>query len=344
MLNLLTLEEKITCGKIKSKAKTLFVGNIQKSCVQTITNIEDMIVPTIYIDKFKIKYGKLMDFNFINYHLLNSTIIISNSPNPKDSTSHVLVLPGYLCEINKIIDNSIELDINFKNFFPLNIPANINSLYFMIWFKNILPTEMIEKIDIVYKLENTQMYKSNIFVDIQGFLLLDTQKIFKSNIFDDIQGTLHVQQTQTFNVMCGNKTSEQVIKKTIFNNMCRAFWIKFNIIDYNNLDEFKIEFNGETRLAMTKNLIEMMCVKKIISSQYILLFVNLELGCEDWFLPTDIYDISKIYSNSCNMNRIYNIKFYFKFLNKYINDNIQITSLSINNLRFADNKIYFKIF
>lgn len=323
MENLLNLEEKITCGKIKSKAKTIFIGNLNKVNNQNEDNGENIIFPSINVDKFIIKYGNSNDFNLLCSHLLNSTIIISNSSNPKESTSHILVLPGYLTVINKLDNYQINLHINFKNFFPSNIPTNINSLYFMIWFKNLLPEGIVNQIDMKYILENTQINKSN---------LIDDNKY------------LTIQQTQTFNVLCGNKTSEQVIKKTNFNNMCRAFWIKFNILDYNNLIEFKIELNGHTRLVMTKNLVEMMCEKKIINSNYLLLFVNLELGNGDWFLPIDLNVISQIYLNSCNMSRIDTIKFYFKFSNKYTNDNIQITSLSVNNLRFTDNNIRWKYF
>lgn len=320
MINSLTLEEKKTCGKIKSKIKTIYVGNLQKSNTMSENTNDDIIVPTISIDKIIINYSNSNDFNIINSYLLNSTIIISNSPNPKDSKSHILVLPGYLCQINKMSDNKIELDLNFKNFFPSNIPTNINTLYFMIWFKNILPSELMDKINILYKLENTQIIKSNI-INFNNELLLN------------------VQQIQTFNIISNNKTSEQVIKKTDFNNMCRAFWIKFNIIDYNNLEELIIEFNGNIRLLLTKNLIELMCDKKIISPNYILIFINLELGSEDWFLPTNLPNICQIYSNSCNMSKIDSVKFKIKFLNKFTNDNIQISSLSLNNLKFMSNNV-----
>lgn len=322
MTNSLNLEEKITCGKIKSKAKSMFVGNLNKVNEQSENNIEDIIFPSINIDKFEIKYENIYNCNLIISYLIDSTIIISNSPNPKDSSSHLLVLPGYLCEINKIADNQIEFDINFKNFFPSNIPININSLYFMIWFKNLLPEGIVNKISMEYELENVKIDKSNLI-----------------NYY-----YLPVQQTQTFNVICKNKILEQVIKKTDFNNMCRVFWIKLNIVDYNNLDEFRIELNGRTRLTMTKNLIEMVCEKKIINSNYILLFVNLEFGSNDWFLPTNLSSISQIYSNSCNMSRFNTTKFYFKFSNKYINDNIKITSLSINYLIPMDNNIQWKYF
>lgn len=316
----MTLEEKITCGKIKSKAKTILVGNFKKSDVENINNDDDIIVPTICVDKIIFSHSDSNDFNLIISYLLNSTIIISNSPNPKDSIKHILVLPGYLCEINKLNNNKIQVEIKFKNFFPSNIPININTLYFMIWFKNILPTGLVNQIQILYKSENTLINKLSIINNKGEF-------------------SLPVQQTQTFNIICKDKTSDQVIKRTNFDNMCRAFWIKFNIIDYNNLQEFMIELNSHPRLCLTKNLIEIICEKKIISSNYIVVFVNLELGSKDWFLPNDLLNISRIYSNSCNMSRIDTIKIKMKFLNKYTSDNIQITSLSGNNLKFMSNNL-----
>jgi len=111
MLNLLNLEEKITCGKIKSNAKTIFIGNLNKVNKQSENNIENIIFPSINVDKFIIKYGNSNDFNLLCSHLLNSTIIISNSSNPKESISHILVLPWYLSVINKLDNNQINLHI-----------------------------------------------------------------------------------------------------------------------------------------------------------------------------------------------------------------------------------------
>jgi hypothetical protein len=315
------LEEKITCGKIKSKAKTLLAGHIDSKNVFADENDNSIKILTIEFDKILISCFNSHDLNLIHEHIFNSTIIISNDNNPKNSDSHLLVLPGHLTNIKKQSFTQMEININFKNFFPFNIPINSSPKFFMIWFKKLLPTGLIKKSNVFYKCAQSQIKKSNI-----------------------IKNSIPVQQTQTFNVICKNKNSDKVIKKTHFNCMCRAFWIKMNISDYNNLEEFKIKLNGHTRIELTKNTMELVCDKKIINSNYILIFLNLELDCADWSIPADLFKICKIYLNSCNMTRIDSVEFSFKFINKYTDDNIQITSLSINNLSLCNDFIIWKLF
>lgn len=323
LLNNIELSERTTCGKIKSKAKTILVCQIDKNHTLNKDKENTLIIPTIEIDKFIINYNNLNDYETIYSHLIHSTIIISNSPNPKESHSHILVLPGYLCEIKiNNISHNIDVKINFKNFFPHNIPININNLHFMIWFNNIIPNKLIDKINLSYKLTDIEINKCNTINN--NFLL--------------------IQQTQTFNVICKNKIADIIIKNTLFNNICRVFWIKFDLIDYNNLDEFTIKLNGQIRLILTKKQIELICDKKIISNKYALIFINLEFCSSDWSLPQDLKEIRKIFSNSLNTSRIDNIKWYFKFANKFTNNNIQITSLSGNILSLDNNIMDWKLF
>lgn len=324
-INNLELEEKITCGKIKTKAKTLWAVKNNKNPTPNKDTENTLIIPTIKVNKIIINYTNSVDYDTICSYLVNSTIVISNSPNPKDSNSHILVLPGYLCEMKKNGSNKIEMDMRFKNFFPHNIPANTNDIHFMIWFKNLLPNELIEKTNLSTELIDVPINKSNI-------------------IKTDNSNFLSVQQTQTFNVICKNKTSDIVVKKTNFDNMCKVFWIKINLLDYNNLKEFKLELNGHSRLYLGKKQMELVCNKKIIYGGYILIFLNLELGSGDWTLPQDWNQISSIYSNSLNTSRIDSIKWSFKFANKFTHDNIQITSLSLNNLSLYNNNLHWKYF
>jgi hypothetical protein len=324
-VNNLEFEEKITCGKIKSKAKTLWTIKINKNPTPNKDTENTLIIPTIKVNKIIINYTNSTDFDTICSYLVNSTILVSNSLNPKDSNLHILVLPGYLCEIKKNGSNKIEIDIRFKNFFSHNIPANINDIHFMIWFKNLLPNGLIEKTNLLTEVMDIPINKSNI-IKIEKFIFLS------------------VQQTQTFNVICKNKTLDIVVKKTNFNNMCRVFWIKINITDYNNLEEFKLELNGQSRLNLGKKQMELVCDKKIIYDGYVLIFLNLELGSGDWTLPQDLKQITSIYSNSLNTTRIDTIKWSFKFTNKFTHDNIQITSLSLNNLNLDDNNLHWKYF
>lgn len=324
-VNNLELKDKITCGKIKTKAKTLCAVKINKNQTPNKDTENTLIIPTIKINKITINYTNSTDFDKICSNLVNSTIVISNSPNPKDTNLHILVLPGYLCEIKKIGLNQIEIDIKFDNFFPHNIPANINDIHFMIWFKNLLPNGLIEKTNLLIDVMDIPINKSNII------------KIEKS-IF------LSLQQTQTFNVICKNKTLDVVIKKTAFDNMCRGFWIKINITDYDNLEKINLELNGHSRLDLEKKQMELVCDKKIIYGGCVLIFLNLELGSNDWTLPQDWKQISYIYSNSLNTSRIDAIKWNFKFVNKFTHNNIQITSLSINNLSLHNNNLHWKYF
>ena len=325
MLNLLNLEEKITCGKIKSKAKTLLTGKINYDLVLNKETDNEIIIPTIKMNKIIMNYTSTIHYGIICSYFINSTIIISKSPNPKQSDSHILVLPGYLCELKKIDKNQIEIDLMFKNFFPHNIPINNKcNIFFMIWFKNILPNQLIET-----------TYLSTELIDIS---------INKHNIIDVNNRSLLVQQTQTFNIICKNKTIDTIVKKTNFNNICKGFWIKINLMDYNNFQEFNIELNGYLRLRVTQKNIELICEKKIICNEYILIFLNLELGSSEWNLPQDMMEIYNMYSNSLNASRIDSIKWKFKFTNKFTNDDIQITSLSLNTLSLYDYSLGWEYF
>lgn len=321
---ILKLVEKITCGKIKSKAKTLWVGKINKNQISNKDTENTLIIPTIKVNKITINYTNSVDYDKICSHFINSIIVISNSSNPKDSNSHILILPGYLCEIKKIGSNQMEIDMMFKNFFPHNIPANANDIYFIIWFKKLLPAGLINKIEL--SIEQTDV------------------PINKCNIIKRLYDYISVQQTQTFNVICKNKTLDVVVKKTHFKNMCRVFWIKINLLDYNNLEEFNLELNGRSRLMLGKKHMELVCDKKIIYGGYVLIFINLELGSNDWTLPQDKEQISHMYSNSLNTSRIDVVKWNFKFANKFTHDDIQITSLSLNTLRLNDNHLEWKYF
>ena len=320
----INLEEKITCGKIKSKAKTLLLGKINKNQISNKETIDVLIMPTMKINKIVINYANSFDYDKICSYLINSTIVISNSPNPKESSLHILVLPGYLCKLNKNKLNQIEIDMMFENFFPHNIHANTNDIHFMIWFKNLLPDKLIKKTELLTELVVMPINKSNIIKQIDDFT--------------------SVQQTQTFNIICKNKTLDTVVKKTNFRCMCKVFWIKINQIDYNNLKELNMELNGHSRLVLGKKQIELFCEKKIIHGGYVIIFINLEFGSSEWILPQDIKEICRLYSNSLNASMIDNFKWSFNFANKFTHDDIQITSLSLNMLRLIDNNLFCKYF
>lgn len=316
--NNLNLEETIYYKKIKSKAKTIYVGEYDN-----LNPIEVNSKKTIYIGKIIINYSNNESYNLIYNKLLNASLVISNSSDINLLNLYILCLPIYLCEIKKISSNQLELNINFNNFFPWNIPIVNNSLYFIIKFENIIENNLITKINLAYKLYNLEIEKDNMFEN----------------------DYIPIQLVQTFNIKCKNKIIDKIIKKKIlFNNMCRAFWIKMNLIDYNNLDELIMEFNGHNRFELKKYQIELICEKKILHNDYIILFLNLEFNNNDWYLPKNKLEISKIYSNSCNMSRIDTNRLYLKFTNNYINDDIKITSLNLNLLSIYNNGLQFNLY
>jgi len=323
--NNLILEEKITCRKIKSKAKTLLIGQISKT---NLDKIEDPnIANTFEFKKIKIKFDNCDNKNFelVKGLLINSTIIISTGSNPKISDSHILVFPGYLGEIYHMPDDMIEMNIFFKNFFPQKIITKQSELYFMIWFRKIIPEKIFIKSTIGYN---------------HNKLVLDTlNTIVHGNI--TFVEKIFIQQTQTFNLISKAKNNNPIEKKCNFDNICRGFWIRIDIKDYNNLKELKFIINGLDRFVFTQEQIELIGIKKI-HNNYVLIYLDLEIGNLEWKLPSDINKIKQIYSNSLNCSRVLEKKFTFKFESNYIHNNIQITSLSLNLIDISNNKLLWK--
>lgn len=331
MNNILNLEERITCNKIKSKAKTLLFGQLILN--EHISN--EHITNTIQFSNIKINLINSNNIELIKSLLIDSTIIISTSSNPKSSHSHILVLPGFLSEILNISPNSFELNIFFNNFFSNNIPINMTNLYFMIWFKKIIPHNIITKSSINYCLNKLE--------------LTDKNTISIPDIYTSEYKYFMVQQTQTFNISYNkpNKISNtyfEIIKKCNFENMCRGFWIKMTLYDYNNLKKIKLLLNGHNRFELRKEQIELMDIKKNISNNFVLIFINLEFGNIQWNLPSTIDEIKHIYSNSLNCSRIDIINFLFGFENNFVSSNIQISALTLNLLHSRTNHILYKYF
>lgn len=342
----LILEEKITCGKIKSKAKTIMISQVP---IKYINNNISNPIDTIKFSNIKINIPNInADTNLTQVIslLMDSTIIISTQSNPKVHipASHLLVLPGYLIFsdrfTNKTIDKNLQtitlnFDLFFSNFFPSNIPLGNTNIYFMIWFKKIIPQNIITNISVNYFFSKLILNESNV---------INFKKEDNNNNVIYTQKLLCVQQTQTYNVMCANTYTNLIVKKCCFENMCRGFWIKILHSDYNNFDMIELELNGNTRFNLSQNQIELLGIKKNIFSNYILIFINLEFEDMTWNLPQDINKIAKIYSNSLNCSRIDNVKFKFKLNNKhYIKDNIVITSLNLNLFDYINYKFKYEL-
>jgi hypothetical protein len=74
---------------------------------------------------------------------------------------------------------------------------------------------------------------------------------------------------------------------------------------------------------------------------YILIYLNLELGSDNWDLPEDFELCKKIYSNSLNMGRIDVSKFIFEFnTNVLDSDHIVVSSLFSNMIPYFQDKFY----
>ena len=332
MINrILILEERITCGKIKSNVKTLLFGQLNGD---GFDENDDNKINTFKLLNVVVEFNNLNNINFIKSLLADTIIIISTEPNPKSSNSHILVFPGYLMDIKKISLYELELDIFFNNFFPHNIPINKNKLYFMIWFGKQIKTNTIIKTSINYKFDELKLNDSNT-ISLESNEMEINKKIIKY---------LLIQQTQTFNVICNTKAINKIMKICKFRNMCRGFWIKMLNLDYDNLKLIILSLNGYNRLELTQYQIELMGIKKYISNNYILIFMNLELDKIEWKMPTSREDVNIIYLNSLNCSRIDTVKFIFEFTGNFINSDIKITSLSLNFLNSKNNTLKYKYF
>ena len=197
----------------------------------------------------------------------------------------------------------------------------------MIWFKKIIPTKIITNSYINYDLVKLKISNTNIMID-------------ETNL----NKYMYIQQIQTLNVISGAKSIDQIEKKCIFENICRGFMIRMYLSDYNNLKQFKIILNGHVRIELTKCQIELMDIKKFISMNHVLIYLDLEIGNLKWGLPQSIDEIRSIYSNSLNCSRIDTNVFKFEFDTKYIQNNIQISSLSLNFLNIKTNELKYKYF
>jgi hypothetical protein len=332
--NILTLEERVLCGKIKSKAKTLLIGEFNNDNENNNNDNDNdnknntNKINTIKLLNIQIQFGGSdNNVEFVKSLLVDTSIIISTESNPKSSNSHILVFPGYLANIIKISENILEVDILIKNFFPSNIPLNQTKLYFMIWFKKIIPTNLIIKTTINYEFDKLELTDSNLIT------------------LEEIKNMI-VQQTQTFNVISNGKSSDIIAKKCPFENLCRGFWIKMFLSDYNNLKKIKLQLNGHDRLELTIYQIELMGIIKFIEHNSILIFINLEFENinTDWSICLSHINTISIYSNTLNCTRIDTINFLFQFNTKYVNSDIKITALSLNLLNIQNNTIKYKYF
>jgi len=112
-INNINLEERITCGKIKSKAKTLLMGKNNKNLISNKDMENMLIIPTIKINKIIINYANSTDYDKICSYLLNSTIVVSNSSNPKDSNL-ISTQINNICIYPYVSNKLICMNDNFK--------------------------------------------------------------------------------------------------------------------------------------------------------------------------------------------------------------------------------------
>jgi hypothetical protein len=117
-----------------------------------------------------------------------------------------------------------------------------------------------------------------------------------------------------------------------------------NLLDYNNIEIFKMTLNGHTRFEFSLVHLNMFVSKKyILNNNEILFYLNFELETTDdlnndiFQISTDINELKKIYANSLNCSRIDSIVFSFELNSTNLNDDIYISSIYANLLNIFNN-------
>ena len=321
--NKILMKKKIYCNKIISRAKTLIVENINLNELKNYS--------VINIDKIELDFGleqlTLEKYNNMCSLLNNSQIIISADPNPTNDFIKLLTVPGHLFNYTQI-SNKIEIDFNFSKFYPNGIPINFNKFFpneipinFNKFFPNEIPINKILYVNIMFD----KLVCDELNYDFYICYNLVEESIPSTS---HVNETIFVQDTQTFRSHKSLMVNSILDIKIRFRYMCRGFWIRMGLNDYENLNRFKILLNGQIRLELDYNLLDMVVSKKIIGNNEMIFYLNLEFDETDWNLPKDIESCKQIYSNSCNMSRIDTIRFFFEFEKDYI-DNKFITISSI---------------
>jgi hypothetical protein len=186
----INFEERINCGKIKSKAKTILTLeiNIKNDSVYDIDKVHEkpISVNTFKFDKITFELNKDSE-DFIRFEsiLYNSFFILSTNPNHKIKSEKFLNIPGFINDYTWTNTNTLECKIFFNNFFPNNIPyyPKLSKYYLFIWFPKLLNSNLIKSsyfnVYFESKIKNNKLKPTSTIDEIK---IIDTDLILR--IFD----------------------------------------------------------------------------------------------------------------------------------------------------------------
>jgi len=344
-LNIFSLENMVYYKKNKSKVKTLLISEI---------NIPNFLITqsnfTIRIAKIQFELNHLSDqYGLILSLLANSIIIFSSSPNPYLIKKHIVTIPGYLCKCVFSNKNLLECDIFFNNFFPNNIPHNEKSkIYLLIQFRKLIQNNLITNTSVFYSIEK-QINETEI-INVRNNLkymkeneisINEANSIKKHDLKYIERNYIFIQNTLTYNISVMKIENCKLKNELIFGYICRGFWIKMDLVDYNKLLKIKLRLNHIDRFDYSLEQIEMLCERMIINN-CVVFFLNFELDSDQWNLPRDLFSCKEIYLNSCNMLRINNKEIIFEFDSNNLHGKfITITLLYCNMFDVYNMKNYY---
>ncbi len=364
---IIPMEQKVYCSKKKSYTNTLLFAKINLPNLEPNVNSEK--IKTLHVNKIQFKLNPLsLDYDFFESLLKDSTIIISSSQNPKLFKEHLTTTPGFLCDFYWTNKNQLEFDIKFNDFIPNGIPdlnpapnqiPNQNQYYLLIQMKKLIESNLI--LDMNICIDAHQIIESDLLSNCyyKLDLIYDPNCKKDPNINSKKDLEYHpkdpniyyqfIQDTRTA-VISQPKLNNNCLKCNLnylnnLNGMCRGFWIKMNLLDYNNLQSFTMNLDAHERFNLSLDELEILFKKKQIGLD-IVIFINFELLSTDWdfSISKNFKLCKKIYSNYCNMKCFGSIKVEFKFcVDHLISKKINIIFLNGNLIEIASGCITKKI-
>ena len=265
----------------------------------------------------------------------------------------MITIPGFLCDFYWTNKNQLEFDIKFNDFIPNGIQ---NQYYLLIQMKKLIESNLILDMDIcadAHQIVESDLL-SNCYYKLNLIYDPNCEKDPNTNSKKDLEyypkdPNIYYQfiQDTTIVVISQPKLNNNCLKCKLnyLNGMCRGFWIKMNLLDYNNLQSFTMNLDGHERFNLSSDELEILFKKKQIGLD-IVIFINFELLSTDWdfSIPKNFTLCKKIYSNNCNMKRNDSIKVEFKFCVDYLVSNkINIIFLNGNLIEISSGCITKKI-
>ncbi len=203
-------------------------------------------------------------------------------------------------------------DITYENYkFILKIPDFLN----MNLYHCLLPYNIIRYIINYNNNDNQNIEKITLFGKKISLSTEEKNKLV-NNLHDENYQILYSNYSSI------NTNSNQINIKLMFDNLIKGYFIQGNI---NELDELKIQFNGQIYNSYDKLTLSL--ISKKINENLIYIPFNDNFKYDDTNLNS--------FDGAVNHSRIDNVVLKFKFSN--IQKNINIFGLSSNALRYRDN-------